>query len=60
MVGGDTDKEEYEPVLKMYRDMAGFLGWNDRGILQTGGLGGDGVIEKSGVLEQAEEMGRSV
>ena len=58
--GGDTNKEYYEPALGVYRGTAEFLGWTDRGILQTGGLDGEGAMEASGVLEQAEEIGRNV
>ncbi len=58
--GGDTDKEEYKPILATYEGMAGFLSWKDRGILQTGGLDEQGAIEKSGLLEKAEEMGQSI
>ena len=58
--GGDTDKEEYKPILATYEGIAGFLSWKDRGILQTGGLDEQGAIEKSGLLEKAEEMGQSI
>ena len=58
--GGDADKEEYKPVIMMYQMMSEYLGWKDRGILQNGGVNGEGEIEQSGVLEQAEEMGRGV
>lgn len=58
--GGDSDEEEYQPVLATYRNIAGYLGWTDKGIIRTGGLNADGDVEKSGLLEKAEEMGRNV
>ncbi len=58
--GGDAGKEEYQPILQSYRTSAAFLGWKDRGVIQTGGLDEAGALEQSGVLEQAEEMGRNV
>lgn len=58
--GGDTGEEEYEPIQTMYRLSADFLGWKDRGILRTGGMDDEGAIEKSGILEKAEELGRSI
>lgn len=56
--GGLAEKEEYQPVLEIYRMMTKYLGWKDRGIIQTGGLDKKGAIEASGVLERAMEMGR--
>ena len=58
--GGDSDKDEYRPILISYEGMTSFLGWKDRGVIQTGGLDAEGAIEKSGILEKAEEMGRSI
>lgn len=58
--GEDPTQEQYQPILQTYRTSAKFLGWEDRGILQIGGLEASGGIEASGVLEQAEEMGRNV
>lgn len=58
--GGEVEEEVYEPIKSLYRTIGGFLGWKERGILQTGGIDEKGAIEKSGVLEKAEEMGRNV
>ena len=54
-----AEKEEYQPVLEIYRLMTKYLNWKDRGVIQTGGLDKKGAIEASGVLEQAREMGRN-
>lgn len=58
--GGDAGKEEYQPIIQSYQTSAAFLGWQDKGIIQTGGIDAPGALENSGVLEQAEEMGRNV
>lgn len=58
--GGDADKEEYQPIILSYQASAAFLGWKDRGILQTGGIDSPGALEASGILKQAEEMGENV
>ncbi len=58
--GGDVDKAEYQPVIQAYEASAEFLGWKNRGIIQTGGVDAEGALEASGVLEQAEEMGKTV
>lgn len=58
--GGDSDKEEYKPILQTYAGMVQFLGWGNRGVIQTGGLDAKGAIEASGVLEQAEALGLGI
>jgi len=55
--GEDTDQTEYQPILQTYKTSAKFLGWTDRGIIQTGGMDAEGALEASGVLRQAREMG---
>ncbi len=54
------DIAEYQPVILAYEASAEFLGWKNRGIIQTGGVDAEGALEASGVLEQAEEMGKTV
>lgn len=56
--GGDAGKEEYQPIIQSYQTSAAFLGWKDRGVLQIGGVDAEGALEASGILEQAEKMGR--
>lgn len=58
--GGLAERDEYQPLLEIYRMTAKWLNWKDRGILQTGGLDKDGAMEASGILEKAREMGRNV
>lgn len=59
--GGDANwAEEYEPILQTYGLICGSLLWENRGVIQTGGLEAEGALETSGVLEQAEEMGRGI
>lgn len=58
--GGDSDQAEYQPILQSYEVSAEFLGWKNRGVIQTGGVDAEGALEASGVLQQAEEMGKMV
>lgn len=58
--GGDATEEQFRPTIGMYEGVAQFLGWKDSGIIQTGGLDAEGAIEASGILKQAEDMGRAV
>lgn len=60
IVGGDDDEAEYKPVLGTYAGIVNFLGWQDRGVIRAGGLDPEGALERSGVLEKAEEMGRNI
>ena len=50
-------KKNTSLLKTMYQLSADFLGWKDRGILRTGGMDDEGAIEKSGILEKAEELG---
>lgn len=54
-----AERDEYQPMLEIYRMMAEYLHWENRGIIQTGGMERSGAIEASGVLEQARDMGRN-
>ena len=58
--GGDADKKEYQPIIQTYETSAVFLGWKNRGMIQTGGIDAAGALESSGVLEQAEELGTGI
>lgn len=58
--GNLADKDEYQPLLDIYRMTAKYLKWKDRGIIQTGGMDKEGALEASGILKQAREMGKNV
>ena len=57
--GGETEREIYLPIESLYRTIGEFLGWQERGILQAGGLDDRGAIDRSGLLARAEEMGKN-
>ena len=57
--GGETDEGTYEPIQALYRSITEFVNWRDGGILKIGGADDKGAVEKSGVLEKAEAMGRN-
>ena len=58
--GEDGDKKEYQPILQTYDAIADYIGWKKRGVIQTGGIDAPGALESSGVLERAEELGKSI
>ena len=58
--GGDDDKEEYKPIMSIFDVMINYIGGKNKGVIQTGGMDKEGAIEMSGILEQSEEMGRSI
>lgn len=58
--GGETEDEIYRPIESLYRQVGGYLGWRERGILRAGGLDEKGAIENSDLLQQAEEMGKKL
>jgi len=57
--GGETDEGIYEPIQALYRSITEFVNWRDGGVLKIGGADDQGAIEKSGVLEKAEAMGKN-
>lgn len=57
---GDTADATFAPIIDLYQLIRDYPGWKDRGVLKIGGADANGAIEKSGVLEQAEEMGRNI
>lgn len=59
MSGGETGEEMYEQIVSLYRSVGGFLGWKECGMLLARGLETRDAIEQSGLLEQAENMGRN-
>ena len=58
--GGDKDDETYAPIGALYSKITEYLSWARRGAIQARGLDAPGEIEKSGLLEKAEEMGKNV
>jgi len=60
LCGEDTDAETYRGAIEMYRNIGRFLEWEDRGVLQAGGLSGKNDIDGTWALARAEEMGRDI
>lgn len=58
--GEDTDHETYRGTVEQYRKIAGFLNWEDRGVLQVGGMNGKNDIDGTWALSRAGEMGREI
>lgn len=58
--GGDKDEETYQLIETLYHKVAAYLSWTEKGALQARGLDAPGEIEKSGLLEKAETMGKNV
>lgn len=46
--------------MQIYKTSAEFLGWKDYGVIQTGGIDAGGALEVSGVLGQADKMGKII
>lgn len=57
---GDTE-DNFAPVRAFYEGLASHLGWKNLGIVYAGGNMDPGaILEKSGQLDEAERMGRSI
>ncbi|MDL2289501.1 flavodoxin family protein [Clostridia bacterium OttesenSCG-928-F22] len=58
--GGEKDSSTYALIDALYHKVTEFEAWNEKGVLWARGLDATGEIEKSGLLEKAEEMGKNV
>ncbi|MDL2235120.1 flavodoxin family protein [Christensenellaceae bacterium OttesenSCG-928-L17] len=58
--GGEKDDDTYQLITSLYHKITAYLAWQEKGMLQARGLDAPGEIEKSGLLKQAEEMGKSI
>lgn len=58
--GGDSNVETFKPIVALYQSITEYVAWKDNGILQARGLDAADAIEKSGLLEEAENMGKEV
>lgn len=58
--GGEKSDDTYTLIDALYHKVTGFLAWKEKGILQARGLDASGEIEKSGLLEKAEQLGKNV
>lgn len=56
--GGDANEETYEPINALYQSITAYVDWDSKGVLMAQGLDAAGAIEKSGLLEQAEKLGK--
>lgn len=57
--GGEKEAETYQLIESLYHKMTAFEAWTEKGMLQARGLDASGAIEKSGLLEKAEAMGKN-
>lgn len=57
--GGEGDEGTYTPIKQLYQMVAQFVNWREKGALLARGLDESGAIEKSGLLERAEELGKN-
>jgi multimeric flavodoxin WrbA len=60
LVLGDTEDATYRHAAGIYKDIAGYLGWRDRGIIVAKGVNGKTDITRHEALLQAAELGRSL
>lgn len=58
--GGDAQPDIFDGIKATYRHIAGYMNWNDRGILAVPGVHRRGDIKSTDALEKAEELGRSL
>jgi multimeric flavodoxin WrbA len=57
---GDTEDGTFRHAVGTYRDIAGYLGWKDLGVIAAKGVNGKTDILKHGALEKAEILGQSI
>lgn len=57
--GGEKEEETYQLIDTLYHKVTEFLAWQEKGALYARGLDAPGEIEKSGLLEKAENMGKN-
>ncbi len=58
--GGVKDETKFEGIVKSYKLIAEFLGWQDRGVVIVTGLHDKDDILKTDGLERAESLGKSI
>ncbi|MEG1496265.1 MAG: flavodoxin family protein [Clostridiales bacterium] len=59
-VMGDTNMETMVPSVANFKAICGYLKWNISGIITAGGINDPGDIDNKPILEEAEELGRSI
>lgn len=57
--GGEKSEETYDLIQRLYHTVTRFVAWQEKATLLALGLDGAGEIEKSGLLEKAEQMGKN-
>lgn len=61
LVCGECEEQtDYDGILKTYQKIALYQKWKDKGILVVPGVLNKGDILKTGFLEKAEQMGRTI
>jgi multimeric flavodoxin WrbA len=51
LCGHNGNTAQYEPAAKIYRDIAAYMGWQDRGVLLAAGL-----LDKTDIDSRREEL----
>jgi multimeric flavodoxin WrbA len=57
---GDTDEATYRHAEGTYRDIIGYLGWADRGLVVAKGVSRKTDVLRNEALAKAEALGRSI
>lgn len=57
--GGEANETTYEPIRSLYASIVQYVSWQDKGVLLARGLDAAGAIEASGLLAQAEKLGKN-
>ncbi len=60
LTSGDAGEAQCDGIKLMYKSMASYIGWKNRGILWQGGLNETGKIGATDALKRAEELGISI
>ena len=58
--GADDDISIFEGTIATYRGIAGYMQWQDKGILAVPGVQEVGEIDQTDALQKAEDFGRSL
>lgn len=59
LCGHNDNTAQYEPAVKVYEDIARYMGWDNRGIILAPGVLNKNDIGES-VLARAEALGKSI
>lgn len=58
--GGDTGDGIFDGMIGTYQGIANYMEWTDKGILSVPDVYDIGDIERTGALQKAEDLGKSI